>query len=288
MPEQSQDYALVIGINDYPDFGRNGRPLKGAIEDATSFAKWLLNKEIGGGIPDTQCKRLYSSPAPLEPLRYQIDRALKEIWDQAQETGGRRFYFYFSGHGQAQEIDDVALCLANWSRDFRNASLSSRAYRNRILECAPFQDLVVLHDCCRVRSIRATGLGPEIGCARPADMAGARGTFLAYASEFQKPAYEAEHAGGEGVDDEGPIISGHFTEALLAGLYGAASRPQGGVTATELKNILNGKCLVSRWNTSIHSFRKYPHCRQTLTSLFSAAPYQKRITKSDFLQGAVA
>ncbi|KAA3624791.1 MAG: hypothetical protein DWQ02_22625, partial [Bacteroidetes bacterium] len=43
MPIQPNDFALVIGIDDYPDF----RSLNGAINDAEDFAHWLMDHDSG-------------------------------------------------------------------------------------------------------------------------------------------------------------------------------------------------------------------------------------------------
>src|SRR4051812_11535992 len=114
MIQQAKHYALVVGINDYPNYGSLGRPLKGAVADAQRFAKWLCDTNEGGGLPDENCKVVVSSSAPLGPVQNEIDAELEEIWKQARQSGGERFYFYFSGHGQSAQADNVALCLANW------------------------------------------------------------------------------------------------------------------------------------------------------------------------------
>ena len=104
MPEQPDDYAIVIGLNDYPQFGSQGRPLAGAIEDAERFATWLKDTKTGGGLPQDNCKEILSTPDPLAPNKLGIDLALGSLITQAKVAGGgRRLYFYFSGHGQAEE-----------------------------------------------------------------------------------------------------------------------------------------------------------------------------------------
>jgi hypothetical protein len=238
MPEQSLDYAVVIGLNDYPDFGSQGRPLEGAIEDAERFANWLKDTGTGGGLPDDNCKLILSTPDPLGPTKWPIDQAFGDVIRAARAAGGgRRLYFYFSGHGQAKSAHDVVLCLCNWSSMFRYAALSSALYKDMLLKCSPFAELVVLLDCCRIRSIDATGADSEIGCPVPVDDAGAKRFMIAFATEFQNPAMEAQVQ--DGTDGDGPIVRGHFTEALLAGLNGGAARPGGGgVTARDLKRYL--------------------------------------------------
>jgi Caspase domain len=237
MPERPDDYAIVIGLNDYPQFGSQGRPLAGAIEDAERFATWLKDTNTGGGLPQDNCREILSTPDPLAPDKLGIDLALGSLITRAKaEEGGRRLYFYFSGHGQAKSPHDVALCLCHWSSLFRYAALGSASYQAMFLRCSPFAELVMLLDCCRIRSIDATGGDSEIGCPIPVEDAGRKRFMLGFATEFQNAAMEAEVE--EGVTEEGPVVRGHFTEALLAALNGGAARSAGGVTASELKRYL--------------------------------------------------
>jgi Caspase domain len=237
MPEEASDYAVVVGLNDYPQFGAQGRPLAGAIEDAKRFAAWLKDTRTGGGLPEANCAAILSVPDPLAPDRLAIDRALDSVMTRAAaQGGGRRLYFYFSGHGQAKSAMDVALCLCHWSPRFRYAALSSASYRDMFLKCSPFQEIVILLDCCRIRSIDAMGADSEIGCPIPVADAGAKRSLVGFATEFQSAAMEAEVEAAEG--EEGPVVRGHFTEALLAGLRGGAASPAGGVRAGDLKRYL--------------------------------------------------
>ena len=237
MPEQPRDYAVVIGLNHYPKFGAAGRPLQGAIEDAERFSAWLRDTDTGGGLPAANCKTVLSVADPLGPSKLAIDEALAWVITDARAAGGgRRLYFYFSGHGQAKSAHDVALCLCHWSPLFRYAALSSALYKDMFLKCSPFNEVVILLDCCRIRSIDATGGDSDIGCAVPVEDAGAKRFMMGFATEFQSAAMEAEVS--EAGDRDGPLVRGHFTEALLAGLRGGAALPSGGVTSRELKRYL--------------------------------------------------
>jgi hypothetical protein len=237
MPEQANDYAVVIGLNDYPQFGSQGRPLAGAIADAERFTDWLCDTDTGGGLPAANCKKILSVPEPLGPNKLVIDLALGSVITDARAAGGgRRLYFYFSGHGQARSAHDVALCLCHWSPLFRYAALSSAQYKDMFLKCSPFKEVVILLDCCRIRSIDATGGESEIGCAIPVDDSGSKRFMLGFATEFQNAAMEAEV--DDAVGEEGPVVRGHFTEALVAGLRGGAAQPGGGVRSGELKRYL--------------------------------------------------
>jgi uncharacterized caspase-like protein len=249
MAENAQDYAVVVGLNDYPDYGGGGRSLRGAIADATAFAAWLRDTASGGGLPHDNVALITSSLDPLAPAQDQIDDALDEIVGKARASGGRRFYFYFSGHGHVsgEARHDVALCLPRWSRNRRNAALSSSHYLDYIVRCTPFTEVVMLLDCCRVKQVAALGLGSVLNC--PVPVAVDRKILIAYASEFLKSAFEGSTARGDvdsRTDDNGAgadeadadEVRGYFTEALLSGLRAGAARPEGGVTARGLKQYL--------------------------------------------------
>jgi len=241
MPVQEQDYALVIGFNHYPRYGKNGRSLRGAIQDAKEFSKWLTDKNIGGGLPDENCKLIVSSVStvnPPQPRKDRIDDCLEEIWTQAQKTGARRFYFYFSGHGQTQVDQDVFLCLPTWARNREAAALSIRKYQQVISQCIPFQEIVIFMDCCRSLKVGARGQESELSCPLPHAAAGLTAVFVGHATEFQAQSFESAIAGEGDDEDNEPIVRGHFSEALMAALRGAAARETGGVPASSLVKYL--------------------------------------------------
>ena len=235
MPQQPQDYALVIGIDHYPNY----RPLRGPMQDARDFADWLTDQHTGGGLDAAHCKVVLSTEAPIQPVLDHIDTALDEIYHLVKDDGARRIYFYFSGHGHTSVIDDVYLCLAKWSTNrWSRAALSFRECCNFLAQCIGFSEIIALADCCRVRVTGAAGLPPSVSCVKPLAAAGQTRIFQAYATEFLNRAYEAEIAAGENRGNAAPIVQGHFTRALLQALKGAAAGPQGGVKVSKLKEYL--------------------------------------------------
>src|SRR5438094_5015687 len=136
MLNNDQDYALVIGIDDYPNY----TPLKGAKKDAERFANWLKDKEIGGGLPDDNCKLIVSDPNPISPGWDKVNDKLVEIYVKAKRSERRRFYFYFSGHGQTSTSSELNLCLASWTdQDYGlRLALSYADWRTSIVACTGF------------------------------------------------------------------------------------------------------------------------------------------------------
>lgn len=225
-PKAGEDYALVIGVNDYAKI----RPLRGAIADANAFARWLVD-EAGGNIPAANVHRILSKENPLTPIGYEINDALEDILIRANETGGRRFYFYFSGHGcVGDRASDISLCMANWSELRRRAALSSEAWLDVVVRSGAFAEVVFFLDCCRVWAVRAVGLPPHIDFGRPVERDEPTRIFLAYATEFQRKAVETA--------SEELEVRGIFTRCLLAGLSGEAAFFGPRVTAASLKLFL--------------------------------------------------
>lgn len=234
MPLQSNDYALVIGINHYPRY----QPLNGPIEDAKRMYDWLSDQNTGGGVPELNRRMVLSELQPGQtrptPVQEDVDDALMYLLDRAQnEAGGkaRRFYFYFAGHGLGLNTSEVGLCMPSWSELYRSNALMMEAYLRVIQESGLFGEIFFFLDCCRVRKISAEGHKPNIAWPKPATDTGAVQYMVGFATEYQNLAYEAELQPG-GTDET--QVRGLFTTALLEALNGSAARPEGGVTLAQL------------------------------------------------------
>jgi hypothetical protein len=216
------DFGLVIGVDHYPRF----RSLRGAVTDATRFHDWLC-EEHGGNLAPERAWLVRSRPNPIAPLQDEVDDKLLELVTAADAVGGgRRLYFYFSGHGAGSsgESDDVALLLAKWSQSLARLALSTDKYRGALGDMGLFEEIVVSLDCCRTTAERAIGLPPTI-TFRPQTGRCATRAFIAYATEADRPAFEVP-------DHE--LWQGVFTRSLLAILR---SSPRG-ITAADLKRTL--------------------------------------------------
>lgn len=228
------DFALIIGINDYTPPGDNGlRTLGGAIGDANDFEKWILSKD-GGNVPRKNCKKIISKPMPLKPIQKQIDDAYLKIDDLVSNgvRQARRFYFYFSGHGVGlmNEANEIALCLANWSEKRRHEALGVELYKKTIKQYGYFDEMIFVLDCCRNTKININPAHPSFGVPMQGPNAGKTKLFTAYATQYQDQSYEAE--------EENLEMRGVFTKVLLNGLKGDASDEIGVITADGLKDYL--------------------------------------------------
>lgn len=229
MPIEENDYALVVGINDYLSKA-DLKPLSHAVSDADELEKWLLNKDTGGGLPDGNCKKIISQPGSGKPVHAEIDDAIDAILNLARQrkTPARRFYFYFSGHGMAARLDQAYLCLPKWSDYRRNMAIDSYDYWQMLANTGLFREIVCLFDCCRSYKPNVGGIGSTLWSGKPEQSAPKARLFLGFAAELMERAFEENGTEGHG----------YFTRALLSALQGGACREEGGVPASKLKDFL--------------------------------------------------
>ncbi|MCM2435829.1 caspase family protein [Agrobacterium rosae] len=239
MPVQNKDFALVVGLNDYPFF-EDGTGLNGAIHDATEFATWLKDTATGGGLPPQNCKLIVSTGDPLTPDVSHIENDLVAIRKAAEDAGGgRRFYLFFSGHGHSfdsveEQLPDVALCLPHWSRDLPNKSISANHIRGWVQRCMPFDEIVMFFDCCRSRILKSRAQNTAGGCMVARQSWEDTKIVSFFAAENEQKAFESPEA------DEIPA-RGYFSRALLDGLKGAAAATGGEITHSALWSYLQAE-----------------------------------------------
>lgn len=229
-----EDFALIIGINDYTPQENNGlRTLKGAINDANHFETWVKDPS-GGNIKEKNCFKIISEPEPLKPAKEEIDDAFDKIIELINQggVGARRLYFYFAGHGIGiiDSISDVALCLARWSELKRNNALSSEQYKNGISQFGLFEEVIFLADCCRNIKLNIKPQPPTFGMPFPDGVTGQTKFFVGYATQYQDQSFEVITGDLE--------MRGIFTKVLLDGLKGEAADNSGRISADSLRDYL--------------------------------------------------
>lgn len=227
-----QDFAIIIGINDYTLPNDAGlKTLKGAVNDANEVEKWV-SSITGGNVPVDNIKKIISAPDPLKPLQDEIDDAFLEIEKSIRKNGlGKRLYFYFAGHGvgTTNSANDTALCLANWSEYRRNSALSSESYKDSFKRYGYFEEIIFIIDCCRNTKIDIEPKHPTFSIPMSGEKSGETNLFVAYATQYQDQSYEIES-----IDSE---MRGAFTTVLLEGLKGAAAN-NGLIGADDLRDYL--------------------------------------------------
>lgn len=265
-------YALVIGINRYPQFP----PLAGAARDATLFAKWLLDKG-GGGLPEQNLELLLSppEPEPVEAFTAKPDHALVtkalstkmkiEYAIRNKIPVGKRFYFYFSGHGFSPTIDEIGMLLPAAAPSRLKPAIGLRLYRDFFKTGSFFEEAVYIMDCCRDF---LPGPVEEPQFPTPVPRFPFRDTKEAVitAAPWGAKAFEAQ----AGLDDRRGIL----TSALLDGLYGAPGAYDllGRVTTSSLKAYLE-KEVPSR--ATLINQKQPPHADPVANIVLAPLPKEK-------------
>jgi Caspase domain len=189
-----------------------------------------------GGLPAENVRLVLSSDVPSRsnnpwPLKHAIDDALTSIVPGRNARKGRRFYFYFSGHGCAPGFKDIALFMANAANDTLGFSLGADSYRNSLRAKAPFDEIVFILDCCRnVIEGAVPGVSPFTGGA-PSNRAPSVKHLVCFGTGFGTQSWQVS---GRTADES----RGIFTETLLEGLNGQAADASGNVTAASLEDYV--------------------------------------------------
>jgi hypothetical protein len=206
MTHAPNDYALVIGVDHYPEWANGAKTLSGPSNDARDFRDWLVSPS-GGGLPEAHVRLVVSQPDPPTPVHDLIDKELKKLRALfGSDPSRRRFYFYFGGHGSTPigNPDATAMCLAEWSYERPRAALDLDSYRRTLLGCMRFQEALFFLDCCRTRIAAPPGLACTFECLDP--QFDDRHWAILYGTEHYASSYEGQ------VDED---IRGYFTAALL-------------------------------------------------------------------------
>jgi hypothetical protein len=222
MTHAPDDYALVIGINHYPNWADGSKSLKGPVEDAKDFWHWLVC-DRGGGLSHNNARLVLSTKEPVFPRHQIIDDELRAIRELARGKARRRFYFYFAGHGYspATSLGMQSLCLANWSTENQAAALLLESYLNTAVGCLGFEEGLFFLDCCRLRAVIPLGSPSELACGDP--KLDEKHHITYYSTEHYQAGYEAETSEN---------VRGYFTRALLTILR------NGTIEAQDLANRL--------------------------------------------------
>lgn len=234
----ADDYALVVGIANYPGL----QSLEGPLNDARAFYDWVISPD-GGAVPEENAFLILSDEASGEegldeaenarPVFDDLDRILRQnIIIKAVKQDyylGRRLYLYFSGHGYAQKIDEVSLIMANSNNIAGIIGYPGSIAASNLRSTGIFDEIVLLMDCCRDNY--PTPIPRLPGWQLRPDASGAKVKyFYAYATQWFKKARETGTEEGE--------YHGLFTRALLKGLRQGMADDNQTLTGRRLKQIV--------------------------------------------------
>ena len=208
------NYAVVVGINKYEQFGR----LAHAVDDANRMETLL--KAQGYTV-----KKLLDFEA--NPKR--ILEALADVSSLAT-NGGRRSWgnvvFTFAGHGFREQGENYLALSESHPDDLADRSLSVSAVK-RALEESGVRQRVLFIDACRNSS-----------SSRNAQIAG---TGFEFDDEPQGTAVFYSTGKGQLAYEDANLKQGVFTHYLAKGLEGAAADDQGAITFDGLRRYVGSK-----------------------------------------------
>ena len=248
-PPNPQDFAIVVGIDHYPDFlCLRARP---RTRKTSSPGCWTRSAAAcPGRIARPSSPRTTPPVPPGGATAWRTSNHAcpsKPISIKPSKRSARS-----SARGRAGGSTSISAAMVSgatrsaptcaWPSGRRtsgaNAALDSEDYQKKVIASGYFRELVFFLDCCRVREVNARGRGSEFDWPMTGEgaRAGQVRTFVGFATEFSNPAREAVVAGA--TDEGGRPPRGYFTRALLDALRGGAARTGGGVTASELKKYL--------------------------------------------------
>jgi len=243
MANGASDWALVVGIAKYPNYGPNpGDPndLRGPINDAVAVSDFLQN--IYGVQNVTLLTSAQNNGANWKeeprPIKHDIEAWIKNILVQSHKNVdagkgpqvGRRLYIYLSGHGLAPEKSKRALVTADaLSTTFIDHYLATTA-QEYLCNTRCFSEYVLLMDCCTQARVTLVPALLPFEIKQPLNPQPPQ--VVACAAKFPELAVELA-LGSQGE------FHGVFTYELLRGLRGAAANPStGGIRTKDLAGYL--------------------------------------------------
>jgi len=246
----AERYALLVGINDYPN---DISPLRYCVADVVSFRDALIN--LAGFKRDKIFLMIDSSKGKMEPTNINIIMQLGVLAKQIQPQDS--FVFYFSGHGIANDIGSFLLA-ANSNTVTQDTLEMSAVPLNRvskILSSVKAHQLLTVIDACRNnpeanRSIEDNFLTDNFSKGfqvqrRNLDNHRPIVSATLYACSVGERAYEWADKG-----------HGVFSYYLLKGLKGEAANEKGEVTITDLADYTQRKVLA--WSKNYQRKKQTP------------------------------
>ncbi len=245
----SEKYALLVGINDYPN---DISPLRYCVADVVAFRDALIN--VAGFEKDNVYLMTDQMDGQMQPTNINVIMRLGILAKQikADDT----FVFYFSGHGIVN--DGSSFLLAANSNTVTQDTLEMSAVPldrvSKILSSVKAQQLLTVIDACRNnpetgRSGEDNVLTDDFSKGFKIRRSSSNGqpsvSATLYACNVGERAYEWSEKG-----------HGVFSYYLLEGLNGKAANSQGQVTVTGLAEYTQSK--VVDWAETYRNKKQTP------------------------------
>lgn len=222
-PSRRDVWAVVVGINDYPQLPK----LKYAVNDAKAFRRILLEKNL---VPAENITVLLNEQATLRNLRSALGTGLKGAADSDDMV-----IIFYAGHGaterDAMSMDGDGLEKYILTYDSDPADLFSTALPMRdlalIFNRIRSERLIFIADACYSgasggRTVSLTGLRANIADTFLDRISAGRGKVIITASAANEVSVERDE-----------LQHGVFTYYLLEGLKGAADTDGDGLVTVD-------------------------------------------------------
>ena len=246
----SEKYALLVGINDYPN---DISPLRYCVADVVAFRDALVN--VAGFEKDNVYLMTDQMDGQMQPTNINIVKRL-DILSQRIKADDT-LVFYFSGHGIVNDGSSFLLAVNSDTSTQNTLELSAVPLDrvSKILSSVKAQQLLTVIDACRNN--------PETGRSGEDNIltddfskgfkirrsSGSNGqpsvSATLYACNVGERAYEWSEKG-----------HGVFSYYLLEGLNGKAANSQGQVTVTGLAEYTQSK--VVDWAETYRNKKQTP------------------------------
>ncbi len=194
----ASNWALVVGVNEYNFL----QSLKYAKRDAQLMQQFL--SESAG------FERIFffSDDSPdvggqsTRPIRSNLLRVLRQLFDNPFMEAGDNFWFFFSGHGMRHNNRDYLMPCDGDPDDIENTAISINYVNERLRRCGADNVIMILDACRSLGSRAGEGIGREAE-----EVARQTGVISIFSCSPQEYSYEIEE-----------LQQGAFTRALLDGL----------------------------------------------------------------------
>ncbi len=127
--------ALILCVADYEHYSR----LRGPRKDVFAIRDALVDRDIGLFRED-RVQQLVN----IDSVR--AYKVLKEFFTASTDTD--HLVFYFSGHGQVDDRDQLYLCFDTTEHDALPATAVAWADISHLVDTAPARTVTVILDCC--------------------------------------------------------------------------------------------------------------------------------------------
>jgi uncharacterized caspase-like protein len=239
----ADDYAILVGISNYPVLGENGKnaDLQGPGHDVDAVKAWLLDPKGGGFADDSRIEVIKSTPPTsadgARPTSDELDIALLKLHKIAlsnRQEGkglrvGRRLYIFMSGHAFSPARQRGCLITAN-ADEHLTLNVHATGWLSWMQDAGYFREFVLWLDGCMNRMSFVPPHDPPLPLVNASEAP--RANFVAFAAQRPLKAVEIP------IDEDGGKTHGLFTWTLLEGLRGAAADANGRVTGRSLADWL--------------------------------------------------